>query len=212
MKYPFLFILFFSFLSTSSQETKNSVYNIKKIGFLYNNANDKNFLFDDKDFSYSTNTYKLQFFYDLGKWRSLNFELTVQPQIQFLKHQLNNEYFILPTEENFEQKIKEFTTPKNMNLYALEIGFIMKKEVLKKLDILTTIGLGIATIDTRTERLAKGFTFIENFSLGLSYESFRNTFVYIGTNLGHVSNLNFKQPNGGYNLLGLEIGISYSIK
>lgn len=133
----------------------------------------------------------------------------MQPQIQFLKHQLFNEYFVLPTEENFEEKIKEFTTPKKMNLYALELGFTIKKELLKKLDVLATFGLGIATIDTRTERLAKGFTFIENFSLGFSYKTSKKTILYLGSNIGHVSNLNFKSPNGGYNVLGLEIGVSF---
>ena len=55
-----------------------------------------------------------------------------------------------------------------MHLYAFELGFILKKKLLKKLDLQATIGLGMATISKRTERLAKGFTFIENFSLGFS--------------------------------------------
>ena len=204
-----LFTLFLYFLNISAQEAKKGISNIKKVGFLYNNAKDKNFIFDDKDYTYSTETYKLQVFYNLGSWKSYDFELIVQPQIQFLKHQLFNEYFVLPTEENFEEKIKEFTAPKKMNLYALELGFTIKKELLKKLDVLATFGLGIATIDTRTERLAKGFTFIENFSLGFSYKTSKKTILYLGSNIGHVSNLNFKSPNGGYNVLGLEIGVSF---
>jgi hypothetical protein len=35
------------------------------------------------------------------------------------------------------------------------------------------MGLGIATIGTRTERLTKGFAFIENATLGLSYNLVR---------------------------------------
>ncbi|MDD7913889.1 acyloxyacyl hydrolase [Polaribacter sp. MSW5] len=66
-------------------------------------------------------------------------------------------------------------------------------------------------MNKRTERVAKGFTFIENFSIGFSHHSFKNSFIYFGTNFGHVSNLNFQLPNDGYNILGLEIGFSYFI-
>ena len=213
MKIIFLFItLLIGFTSIAAQDSKKGLFNIKKIGFLYNNANDKNFIFDDKDFSYSTNTYKLQAFYDLGTWKSLKFELILQPQMQILEHQLLNKQFVLPTEENYQEKRTEFTTPKTMHLYAFELGFVIKKKILNKLDYLMKIGLGLATINSRTERLAKGFTFIENASLGLSYNLVETTFLFIGSNIGHVSNLDTQKPNNGYSFVGFEVGISYTIK
>ena len=39
------------------------------------------------------------------------------------------------------------------------------------------MGLGIAAVNTRTERLDKGFTFTENASLGLSYNLVDTTFL-----------------------------------
>jgi hypothetical protein len=207
-----LFVLFLSSLFSFAQTPKNGVLNIKKIGFLYNNAQSDNFIFNDKDFTYSTKTYKLQAFYNLGNWKSLDFELIAQPQYQVLKHQLINEQFVLPSEENYEEKRTEFTTPKTMHLYAFELGFVMKKALLEKLDFLVTIGLGLAAIDTRSERLAKGFTFIENGSLGLSYKITKNTFAYLGSNVGHVSNLDFQTPNAGFSVVGFEAGISYVLK
>lgn len=211
MKY-ILIVLFFSSLLSSAQATKKGIFNIKKIGFLYNKAHSDNFIFDDEDFTYATNTYKIQAFYNLGNWKSLDFELIVQPQYQVLKHQLINEQFVLPSEENFLEKRAEFTTPKTMHLYAFELGFVMKKALLKKLDFLITIGLGLAAIDTRTERLAKGFTFIENGSLGLSYKITKIFFLYLGSNIGHVSNLDFQSPNAGFSFVGFETGISYILK
>jgi len=213
MKIIFLFItLLIGFTRIAAQDSKKGLFNIKKIGFLYNNANDKNFIFDDKDFSYSTNTYKLQAFYDLGTWKSLKFELILQPQMQILEHQLLNKQFVLPTEENYQEKRTEFTTPKTMHLYAFELGFVIKKKILNKLDYLMKMGLGLATINTRTERLAKGFTFIENASLGLSYNLVETTFLFIGSNIGHVSNLDTQKPNNGYSFVGFEVGISYIVK
>jgi hypothetical protein len=213
MKIIFLFItLLFGFASITAQDSKKGLFNIEKVGFLYNNANDKNFIFDDKDFSYSTNTYKLQAFYNLGTWKSLKFELILQPQIQILEHQLLNKQFVLPTEENYQEKRTEFTTPKKMHLYAFELGFVIKKKISRRLDYLIKMGLGIAAIDTRTERLAKGFTFIENATLGVSYNFVDKTFLFVGCNIGHVSNLDTQKPNNGYSFVGFEVGIAYAIK
>ncbi|AUC86638.1 hypothetical protein CW731_03795 [Polaribacter sp. ALD11] len=118
----------------------------------------------------------------------------------------------MPSEENYLEKRTEFTTHKTIHLYAFELGFVIKKEILNKLDFLVTIGLGLATINTRTERLAKGFTFIENASLGLSYKTTQKTFLYLGSNVGHVSNLDTQKPNNGYSFLGFEVGFSYLLK
>jgi hypothetical protein len=132
--------------------------------------------------------------------------------MQILEHQLLNKQFVLPTEENYQEKRTEFTTPKTMHLYAFELGFVIKKKILNKLDYLMKMGLGLATINTRTERLAKGFTFIENASLGLSYNLVETTFLFIGSNIGHVSNLDTQKPNNGYSFVGFEVGISYIVK
>ena len=72
-------ILFFLILALTytlnAQEKKKGILNIKKVGFLYNNVNAKNFIFEDEDYKYTSNTIKLQAFYNLGKWRSFDFEL-----------------------------------------------------------------------------------------------------------------------------------------
>ncbi len=198
--------LFFCF-SIYSQVEKQSKLKPYKIGFLYNYASNENFLNDDPDYTYTTNTYKAQAFYKLTNWKSLEVELIVQPQIQFLQHQLLNKWYITPDQENVDEKIAEFTQPKSMNMYGVEFGFGFKKQLLTKLKIQGTISLGFNYIDTRTERLAKGFTFNENFSLGFSYKMLSNSYLYLGSNVfGHVSNLDFQKPNDGYNVFGFEVG------
>tara|TARA_B100000787_G_scaffold161696_1_gene141765 strand:- start:5926 stop:6567 length:642 start_codon:yes stop_codon:yes gene_type:complete len=210
MKNKFLsFMLLFVVLLSFSQEKKKTSLKPYKVGFLYNFGVNENFIFNDVDYTYSTNTYKTQAFYKLGSWKNIDIEMIVQPQIQFLKHQLINEQFVTPDQENYLEKRTEFTKAKTLNLYGMELGFAAKKKVSEKLDIQGTISLGFSFIDKRTERLAKGFTFIENFSLGFSYKTLKNCYLYLGTNFGHVSNLNFQKPNDGYNILGLEIGYSY---
>jgi hypothetical protein len=209
----YLTILFFCFsFSFSAQKKTKNILIPYKIGVLYNYGTNENFVFNDLDYTYNTNTFKGQAFYKLGNWKSLHLELIVQPQIQFLKHQLLNKYYILPNEANYQAKIDEFTQLKKVHIYALEFGFATKKKITKNLDLQGTISLGLSFIDSRSERLTKGFTFIENFSVGFSYKAYKKTFLYLGTNFGHVSNLNFQKPNDGYNILGLEVGISYKIK
>ena len=51
-----LFVLLFSFSwVVNAQKEKKIILKPQKIGFLYNNANEKNFLFDDTDYYYHTN-------------------------------------------------------------------------------------------------------------------------------------------------------------
>ena len=89
---------------------------------------------------------------------------------------------------------------------------MIKKALVRKLDFLVTIEVGLANIDTRSERLAKGFTFIENGSLGFSYKITNKTLLYVGSNIGHVSNLDFQMTNTGFSIIGFEAGISSEIK
>ena len=195
-----------------SQERKKSFLIPYKIGFLYNNGSNENFIFDDPDYTYSTQTYKAQLFYQLGSWKKVDFELVVQPQIHFLRHQLLNEWFVTPDQENFQDKIAEFTKHKSMHLYGIEFGFSGVKKIIQKLYFQGSLSLGFSVINTRTERLAKGFTFIENLSLGFLYKTTPKHHFYIGTGFGHVSNLDFQKPNDGYNTLGFDVGYAFVLK
>lgn len=213
MKNQFLFlILFLSVFFSFSQEKTKPILKPYKIGFAYNHGTNENFVFDDPDYTYSTNIFKAQAFYKLGKWKKIDFELIVQPQIQFIKHQLINEQFVTPNQKNYLLKRAEFTKSKKIHLYAIEFGFVAKKKLSEKLYFQGGISLGFSMIDKRSERLAKGFTFIENFSIGFTHQTFKNNLFYLGTNFGHVSNLNFQKPNDGYNNLGIEIGYSYFLE
>lgn len=137
--------------------------------------------------------------------------MIVQPQIQFSEHQLLNLWYVTPDQENFEAKREEFLEFKTMNLYGLEFGLSAKREIFTKLFVNFTASLGFMYINKRSERLAKGFTFIENFSLGCTYLITKKVALYLGSSFGHVSNLNFLSPNDGYNILGYEIGLQYQL-
>ena len=203
-RYIFIFFLFiFSF--ANSQTEKDSIRKLKKVGILYNSAKQNNFLFNDRDYNYKTDVLKVQFFYVLNKGKKWDFNLILQPQVQVANHQLLNEQFITPDEVNFLAIRERLTQKRKISLVAFELGFQLRRKIFQKIYFETTLGLGAAYIDKGTERLAQGFTFIENLSIGLTHKWQKNE-IYLGTNIGHVSNFNIQEPNSGYNILGFEIG------
>jgi hypothetical protein len=202
---PILILLLFLSSLATSQEKKEQQLSLKKVGILFSSAKQNNILFFDKDYDYKTNVYKFQLFYTLRTGINWDINLIVQPQFQMAQHQLLNEQFITPDEPNYEFLREKFTQKKDISLYAFELGFQLRKSLTKNISFEATLGLGAAYIDLESERLAKGFTFIENVSLGLVYTN-KNSEFYLGTTVGHVSNFNIQKPNSGYNILGFELG------
>ena len=200
------FLLFVCFsLSVHGQEKTNADRKLKKIGFIFNSAKQNNILFSDRDYDYKTNVFKAQLFYLLRKGQKWDINLIVQPQVQIGKHQLLNEQFIRPDEPNLQEIRNRLTQKRVLSLIAFELGFQLRRKIFHQMYFEVTLGLGAGYIDKGTERLAQGFTFIENLSLGLAH-TWKNSELYLGTNVGHVSNFNIQMPNSGYNILGFEIG------
>ena len=211
MNKPILILLLFLSSLAASQEKKEQQLLLNKVGILFSSAKQNNILFFDKDYDYKTNVYKFQLFYLLRKGKNWDINLIVQPQYQKAQHQLLNEQFITPDEENFELLREKFTQKKDISLYAFELGFQLRKLVFKNISFEATLGLGAGYISLESERLAKGFTFIENVSLGLVHTNNSSEF-FLAATVGHVSNFNIQKPNSGYNILGFELGYRIFIK
>jgi len=198
-------LFFFCSWFVTSQEQETSSRKLKKVGFLYNRAIESNFLFDDLDYTYKTNVFKGQFFYLLSDGKRWDINLILQPQIHIARHQLQNIQFITPDEPNFEENRARLSQERTISIHAFELGLQFRRKLISQLFFETTLSAGVAYIDKETERLARGFTFVENFSLGFAYQ-WKSSELYLGSNLGHVSNFNTQEPNSGYNVLGFEVG------
>jgi hypothetical protein len=202
-------MLFFYSLVNSQEKKINSSLN--KVGFLFSSAKQNNILFFDKDYDYKTNAYKFQLFYSIQNGENWDVNLILQPQFQKAQHQLLNEQFITPDEEDFEFLREKFTQKKDILLYAFEVALQLRKSIIKNISFEASLGLGAGYISLESERLAKGFTFIENVSLGLAHKINKSEF-FLATTVGHVSNFNIQKPNSGYNILGFELGYRIFIK
>ena len=202
-------MLFFYSLVNSQEKKINSSLN--KVGFLFSSAKQNNILFFDKDYDYKTNAYKFQLFYSIQNGENWDVNLILQPQFQKAQHQLLNEQFITPDEEDFEFLREKFTQKKDISLYAFEVALQLRKSIIKNISFEASLGLVAGYISLESERLAKGFTFIENVSLGFAHMINKSEF-FLATTVGHVSNFNIQKPNSGYNILGFELGYRIFIK
>ena len=187
------------------QETEKASRKLKKVGLLFNSAKQNNFLFSDRDYDYQTNVIKAQLFYSLRKGEKWDINIILQPQAQFAKHQLLNPFYVSSDLTNVQELRDRFTQERNIALYQFELGFQLRTQLWDPIYFESTLGLGAGYISEESERLAKGFTFIENLSVGLAYQ-LTSSELYLGMNVGHVSNFDTQTPNDGYNILGFEIG------
>ncbi|MDG1812148.1 MAG: acyloxyacyl hydrolase [Polaribacter sp.] len=194
------------------QKSNKSFFTPTKYGIQFSQGNEKSFLFDDPDYFYRTNTAKGQIYFLIANFKTIDFSLVAMPQIQFIQHQLYNEQFILPSESNYQERRQRFTQLKNLSISAVEFSLEAKKQLFNSFSIFLQVGLGLSYIDTETERLAKGFTFIENGNFGFDFQMNSKYSIQLFGGVGHVSNLNFQQPNSGYNILNTGFGFQYTIK
>ena len=206
-------LIFVCVISTShGQKSTKGLFSPSKFGVQFTQGNENSFLLNNPDYFYRTNTIKLEFHYPLFEWRKIDISLILQPQIQFIQHQLYNKFYVLVDAPNYVNKQERYTKLKNLSISALEFTIDVKKLLFRNTSIFLQFGLGVGYIDTETERLANGFTFIENLNLGFEYSiNYRiSTQVFFG--VGHVSNLNFQQPNAGYNLFNTGFSFQYTLK
>ena len=209
----FLTLIFVSLIfNIYGQKSTNTFFSPTKIGIQFSQGNENNFLFDDPDYLYITNILKGQLFFFLKKTKSFEISLIVQPQIQYIQHQLHNKYFVKSDEPNYLEKRQRFTKLKNLSITAIEFAIEAKKQLHKNISFFFQASLGFGYIDTETERLAKGFTFLENGLLGLDFKLTPKFSIQSFGGVGHVSNFNLLSPNNGYTIFSAGVGLQYSLK
>ncbi|KAF2081883.1 acyloxyacyl hydrolase [Flavobacterium sharifuzzamanii] len=166
--------------------------------------------FSNTDYSFENHFYKVQFYYEIKETRNFKYEILVQPEINFGKHQLLNFYFVKPETPNYQQKRDEYTRLKDVREYVLNCGFLVRRPIGKVCAFYVLGSIGPMITDTETERMSKGFAFADVFALGFSvdYNKFR---FDVRPSVRHVSNASLGSSNAGYNTKNIEFGISYQL-
>ncbi len=160
------------------------------------------------DYTYTNQYIKAQFYYTFKKTKNFEFELIVQPEINFATHQLMNLYFVTPDEPNFEEKREVYTRLKDITEYVFTLGAVCRYPFAEKWSIYAVLSVGPMITDTETERLSKGFSFCDVLGIGITYK-INNINLDFRPNVRHTSNAGLQNSNAGFNTLNVEFGVNF---
>lgn len=176
------------------------------LGFAYGMGEE----LKNNDYTYTNSFYKLHLEYTFKTAKHFSYELIVQPEINFGKHQLLNKYFVQPDEPDYEALREEYTKLKDVHDYILNLGIMVRKPISNKISIYILGSIGPMITDTKTERLSKGFAFSDVIALGVSLKS-NKIFFDFRPSLRHVSNAGFQESNAGFNTVNGELQFSFGL-
>lgn len=195
-------LLFFVFNALNAQEKAQ-----KFIAGLSYGIGDE---IKNTDYTYTNRYLKGQFYYVFKTTRNFQFELLLQPEINFATHQLLNLYFVTPDEPNYEEKREAYTKLKEIKEYVLNVGLVLRKPITKNFSIYVLVSVGPMITDTETERLSKGFAFSDVLGLGFSLKTKKIIFD-LRPNVRHTSNAGLQNSNAGFNTFNIEAGVLFPL-
>ncbi|TDE29916.1 hypothetical protein E0I61_08080 [Flavobacterium ranwuense] len=198
----FILIIVFSSMTFYAQDKLSKV----KLGFDYGFGNE----LKNSNYTYTNSYYKLQFYYTIKQTKSFKYEVLLQPELNFAKHQLLNFYFVKPDDPNYIEKRERYTKLKDIKEYVLNIGFLIRKPIFNTASIYILGTVGPMIIDTETERLSKGFAFSDVLAIGFTFKINKIAFD-IRPNFRHVSNAGLQSSNSGYNTKNIDFGFLFSL-
>ncbi len=197
-----LSILFLFAVKMSAQEDKSRF----SLGFNYGFGSE----FNNRNYTFTNHFYKIQLYYKLKQTKHFQYQIHVQPEINFAEHQLLNFYFVKPETPDYEQKRAQYTQLKDIREYVLNCGFLVRKPIGEICSFYILGSIGPMITDTETERMSKGFAFADVLAVGFSLNYHKIQFD-IRPNIRHVSNGGLSSTNSGYNTRNIEFGVSYSL-
>lgn len=195
-----LVILFLCGVFVAAAQDKNDKI---AIGFNYGLGSE----FNNRNYTFTNHFYKAQLYYRIKESKHFQYEILIQPEINFATHQLLNFYFVKPETADYIQKREEYTKLKNVHEYVLNLGFLVRKPIGKTFSIYALVSIGPMITDAETERMSDGFAFADVLALEISAKTHQFRFD-IRSSVRHVSNAGLNSENAGYNTKNVEIGVS----
>ena len=156
--------------------------------------------------NYEHDTVAIRAHFNYASWQVKGWDLhwTLEPNINWYEHELNEPLYIKKDEPNYLERREKFTEGIDFVLAGIEGAIIARKRLSERGYLELSAGLGIAYLEEESERQAKGFTFTETGRVGYSLDTSLGEF-FLGYTIMHVSNAGLKNPNGGYDLSGVTI-------
>ncbi|MFV8370275.1 hypothetical protein [Flavobacterium sp. LB2R40] len=126
-KIIFTIIVLWSSMSFYGQDKGNKI----DLGFAYGFGNQ----LKNTDYTFTNSYYKLQVYYTIKKYKSLKYEVMLQPELNFATHQLLNFYFVEPDNPDYVAKREKYTKLKDIKECILNIGLLVRKPIFKSASI-----------------------------------------------------------------------------
>lgn len=197
-----ILVILLSVFKTVGQVKKEKL----AIGFNYGFGSE----FKNRNYTFTNHFYKMEVYYQVKKTKHFQYEILVQPEVNFGKHQLLNFYFVKPETPDYLEKREEYTKLKDVHEYVLNLGFLVRKPIGKVFSVYVLGSIGPMVTDTETERMSEGFAFADVLALGFLAKVKQYQFD-VRSSIRHVSNAGLNSENAGYNTRNIEFGISYCL-
>jgi len=193
--YKVLISFFLFFISSSLVAQENNSFNDSRhrVGFLVGYGT-QNFgqLSLEVPYDYEITFFRAQYYYAFIKGDRLSLELLAQPQFNLAQY----------------RHIDYFSNKSNGYEFGLNVGVLIRKNLsMSQMSLYVAISSGPHYVSGTPQRQIDGFVFSNNFSIGVNFRITRHTFLDIRPGFRHISNLDFKKPNGGVNNLVLSGGV-----
>lgn len=166
--------------------------------------------FKNRDYSYANHYLQAQLYYSFNPGKKWEFQVAVQPEVNFAKHQLLNLYFVTPDVPDYEEKRAEYTKLKDIREYVLNVAGFVRRNVTEDFSLYFMANVGPMVTDTETERLSKGFAFCDVFALGATYQV-GDVMLDLRPNWRHTSNAGLKDSNAGFNTFNVSLGLRMAL-
>ncbi|MCO6146985.1 acyloxyacyl hydrolase [Flavobacterium sp. NRK1] len=162
--------------------------------------------FKNIDYTYTNRYIQAQIYYSLNPGKKWEYQVALQPEVNFATHRLKNFYFVKPDDPNSEEKREAYMKLKDIREYILNVAFFARHNFTKSFSIYAMGNVGPMITNTETERLTKGFAFCDVFALGVTYK-IGNVALDVRPNVRHTSNAGLQASNAGFNTHNIAFGI-----
>jgi hypothetical protein len=173
------------------------------VGLAYGNGSE----FNNTDYTYTNSYIQAQVYYTLNPGKRWQYQIAIQPEVNFARHRLKNYYFVKPEDDpNYEEKRDEYMKLKDIHEYILNVAFFARYNLTKGFSMYAMGNVGPMITDTETERLTKGFAFCDVFAIGATYKVGKISFD-VRPNVRHTSNAGLQNSNAGFNTKNIQFGV-----
>lgn len=195
-----LFAVMLCCASVYAQETEKP--NRYAVGLAYGTGSE----FKNTDYSYTNRYVQAQFYYSLNPGKKWEYQVALQPEVNFATHRLKNYYFMTPDKPNYEQRRDEYMKLKDIREYILNVALFVRYNFTEDFSMYAMGNVGPMITDTDTERLTKGFAFCDVFAIGAAYR-IGDVTIDVRPNVRHTSNAGLQDSNAGFNTRNIIFGV-----